>query len=329
MSQINLREPDRRRFLGRLARAGLAAAGASALGLSLWSGRGSRTEPGRASLSGLPDFSLPALKGRLSLVQGSDRAAAVRAAILALGGIEAFVRPGDRVLIKVNAAFASPPALGATTHPELLAEVARLCLAAGAARVAVTDNPINDPAACFELTGLAGAARSAGARLIPPRPDLFRRLSLEGGRLIRDWPVLAGPLLEADKLIGLAPVKDHSRAGASLSLKNFYGFLGGRRSVFHQRIDDIIAELALLVRPSLVVLDGIVAMTTNGPTGGSLADLKATRTMIAATDPVAADSLAATLLGRSAGRLPYLAKAEALGLGRTDYESLNPVRLAI
>ena len=67
-----------------------------------------------------------------------------------LGGMQAFVKPGERVLLKVNAAFASPPALGATSHPDLVAAVVRLCLDAGAARVIVTDNPINDPASCFD-----------------------------------------------------------------------------------------------------------------------------------------------------------------------------------
>ena len=78
----------------------------------------------------------------------------------ALGGIGQFIKRGDRVVLKVNAAFASPPMLSATTHPDLVAEVVRLCLAAGAAAVIVTDNPINDPESCFELSGIAQAARS-------------------------------------------------------------------------------------------------------------------------------------------------------------------------
>ena len=84
----------------------------------------------------------------------------------------------------------------------------------------------------------------------------------------------------------------------------------------------------MMVTPSLVILDGITAMMTNGPTGGSLEDLKQTNTMIVSTDQVATDAFGATLLGKSSSALPYIAKAEAAGLGTADYESLNPVRLS-
>ena len=67
-------------------------------------------------------------------------------------------------------------------------------------------------------------------------------------------------------------------------------------------------------------------MMTNGPTGGSLSDLKQTHTMIVSTDQVAADTFGAGLLGRTIHELPYLLKAEAAGAGTTDYEALKPVR---
>ncbi len=85
----------------------------------------------------------------------------------------------------------------------------------------------------------------------------------------------------------------------------------------------------MMVRPTLVILDGTSTMMTNGPTGGSLTDLKQTNTMIVSTDQVAADALGATLLGKTAAELPYIAKAEAAGLGTADYESLNPIRLSV
>ena len=112
----------------------------------------------------------------------------------ALGGIEAFVKKGERVLIKVNAAFASPPALSATTHPDLVTELVRLCLKSGAAEVRVADNPINDPAACFELTGIGPAARAAGARVMLPRTASFQPVSVSDGRLIKTGRCLSSRL---------------------------------------------------------------------------------------------------------------------------------------
>ena len=104
--------------------------------------------------------------------------------------------------------------------------------------------------------------------------------------------------------------------------------LGGRRNIFHQDIQTIIAELAGMVQPTLVVLDGTSTMMTNGPTGGSLADLKETRTLIVGTDQVAVDAFGATLLGKTAADLPFIAKAEALGAGSADYRSLSPVEVS-
>jgi uncharacterized protein (DUF362 family) len=319
---------NRRDFLRRLAGASVLAATAGGLGYLLGDATGPAAGPGRATKPGLGDFTVAAATAGqpgLAEVHGIDRAAMFAAAVSALGGLERYVAKGDTVLVKVNAVIASPPVLGATTHPDLLAAVVKACRAAGAARILVTDNPINAPQACFEVSGLAGAARQAEAVVVMPRPDFFSPVSLPGGRLLRDWPVMAGALAGVTKVIVLSQVKDHARAGASMSLKNLYGLLGGRRNVFHQDINGIIAELGRLIRPTLFVLDGVVSMMTNGPTGGSLSDLKATGTMIVSADPVATDALGAGLLGRAPDDLPYLRLAQAAGVGTLDVASLRPV----
>jgi len=323
-------DQDRREFLLRAAKAGVIAATAGVLGWWRYDSQG----PGASAESQdeeqpLPDFSVPGTSGKMSIVHGDDRARSVEMALHALGGIETFVRPGDRVLIKVNAAFAVPAMLCATTHPDLLRAVVGLCYKAGATSVLVTDNPINDPASCFALSGIGQAVREAGAQLILPQERLFRPMSLPGAKLIRRWPVLAGPFQGVTKVIGLAPAKDHHRSGASLTMKNWYGLLGGRRNLFHQDIHNIIKELALLVRPTLVVLDGTMTMMTNGPTGGSLSDLKATHTLVVSTDQVAADACGAELLGRKPTDLPFILKAAAAGMGNADYESLKPIRATL
>jgi len=100
--------------------------------------------------------------------------------------------------------------------------------------------------------------------------------------------------------------------------------LGGRRNIFHQDIHNIIKELAMMVKPTLVVLDATTAMMTNGPTGGSLSDLKPVNTMVVGTDQVAVDAFGATLLDKKISDLTFIAKAAALGLGTADWRSLRP-----
>lgn len=325
------REPaaDRREFLRRGIQAGAAVALTGGLAAWLWNRRPPGDFNRGAASALLPDFTSRTAGPRLAIVTGQDRAAMVRRGLEALGGIGRFIQRGDRVMLKVNAAFATPAILSATTHPELAAELVRLCLAAGAASVLVTDNPINDPDSCFHLTGIGPAVRAAGGTLVLPRAAQFAPGTLAGGRLIRDWPILHEPFRGITKLIGVAPVKQHNRAGASMTMKNWYGLLGGRRNQFHQDINGIIVELAMLVRPTFVVLDGTASMMANGPTGGSLADLKPTQTLVVSTDGVAADAFGATLLDRTHRDLPYLGRAAELGLGTVDFASLQPVRAAV
>lgn len=325
---------SRRDFLRRAAGAAAVTVAAGGLGLALLDRHGPKAEGGGKVAQGLGDYTIPEFSGvraRMAIVRGKpgpdggmDRAAMFERAVGGLGGLEKFITRGDRVLLKVNAAFATSPLLGATTHPDLLVAVAGLCLKAGAAQVSITDNPIHSPESCFELSGITDAARQSGSRIILPREELFTPVSLPGGTLIQNWPVLTGALKGVTKVIAMSPVKDHHRAGASMSLKNFYGFLGGRRNVFHQDINGIIAELAQLIRPTLLVLDGTVSMMSNGPTGGSLSDLKATGMLAVTTDPVAADAFGMELLGRSLDEAPYIRLAEAAGAGRSDYKALNP-----
>ena len=320
---------NRRQFLNRLAKAGVSVTAACMAGFWFHDPRGPAVSGKKNSDLTRFDFAIQGLEPEMSIIQGVDRAATLRMGLKCLGGIETFIHKGDRVLLKVNAAFATPPMLSATTHPAVVSEMARLCLKAGAASVVVTDNPINDPASCFSLTGIEEAAQEGGAEVILPREDLFTPMTVKDAKLIRDWPILSRPLNGITKVIGMAPLKDHHRSGASMTMKNWYGLLGGRRNIFHQDIHNIIKELALMVKPTFVVLDATTAMMTNGPTGGSLSDLRNTHTMIVSTDQVAADAYGASLLGRSLDQLPFIKKAEVAGAGTADYLKLRLFRTSV
>jgi uncharacterized protein (DUF362 family) len=321
------KELDRRQFLTRAGKAGIAIAATGAVSYLFYDATGPQPRSKTEELVTLPDFSVPQTAGQtMSIVKGYDRVKTVDKAMELLGGIERFVKPGETVAIKPNVAFASPPMLGATTRPELVAEVVRLCYSRGRAKqVYVTDNPINDPASCFRLSGIGKAASRTGAKVILPKDNLFGHTTLTGGKLIRNWPIFFEPFKKVHKLIGIAPIKHHHRSGASMTMKNWYGLLGGRRNIFHQDINTIICELAMMVKPTLVILDGTQVMMTNGPTGGSISDLRRADTLIASCDMVAADSYGCSLLDLKVADLPYLTKADRAGAGTTNYESLKPI----
>lgn len=317
---------SRRQFLARSAKAGISIAAVAAGAKLLYEPDVLNMLPKPSVVSGFKDYSVAPFAGQtMSIVSGSVRRQTVRKAVELLGGIGRFVNPGQTVLLKPNVAFASPPRICATSHPDIISEIAKLCYQAGARKVFITDNPINDPTSCFELSQISAAVTECGAEIIMPKTDLFRPLTLPGGKLLNNWPVLYEPFKNIDKVIGIAVVKNHTRSGASMTMKNWYGLLGGGRNIFHTDINTIIVELAMLMKPTLVILDGTQVMVSNGPTGGSSSDLKQINIMIAGCDSVAVDSFGATLLNMTPADLPYLLKAQELKLGTTDYQSLKPI----
>lgn len=326
MSENEQQKMDRRDLIRRGVMAGASLAAAGGLSFAALDTHGPTGDVHEDTIE-IPNLALENRQDVMSIVKGANRRGTLRKALDLLGGIEKFITKGDRVLIKVNAAFATPAKLGATTHPDTLGELIKLCYDRGGAReVIVADNPINDAQSCFKLTGIGKAASEAGATVMLPKEVYFEPTTVIGAELIRNWPVFFEPFKTVNKVIGLTPIKDHHRSGASMTMKNWYGLMGGRRNIFHQDIHTIISELAMMVKPTLVILDGTVSMISNGPTGGSLLDLKETNTMIAGTDQLAVDTFGATLLGLDKTKLGYLGKAEKAGVGTTNYESLKPLR---
>ncbi len=235
---------------------------------------------GRASR---PIPSLP----ELVVAQGESPQQLVRRAVDELGGMRRFIARGDIVVVKPNIGWDRAPEQAANTNPLLVAEVVRLCQDAGARRVVVTDVSCNDARTCFERSGIAAAARAAGADVILPEERRFKEVNLAGD-VLTTWPVLE-PFLAADKIINLPIAKHHSLTGCTLGMKNFYGIIGGQRSRLHQRINESLADLLAFARPTLTILDAYRVLMRGGPTGGSLADVEFKKTLLAGTDPVAID----------------------------------------
>ncbi len=263
---------------------------------------------------------------KITVVQGGEPRALVQRALEDLGGIRRFVSRQDVVVLKPNIAWDRTPEQAANTNPDVVAEVVRQCWQAGAKRVIVTDVSCNEPRRCFQRSGIQAAARSGGAEVILPDPELFREVDL-GGVVLKSWPVFT-PFLEADKLINLPIAKHHVLTGCTLGMKNWYGILGGQRNRLHQQIHQSLADLASFMLPTLTLLDCYRILLRNGPTGGSLEDVALKKTLVAGTDPVAIDAyVAKAYWNLDPEHLPYLQMAAARGLGTVDYDKL-PVKFS-
>ncbi|MCE5273202.1 DUF362 domain-containing protein [bacterium] len=249
----------------------------------------------------------------LSVATGADPEAITRRAIQELGGMGLFISRGDKVMIKPNIGWDRVPEQAATTNPTVVATLVALCLEAGAAKVYVLDNTINDPRRCYVRSGIKEAAEKAGAEC-PFVEDFNFKKAEVGGELIKQWPVYQ-PALEVDKIINAPIAKHHSLSRLTVGMKNFYGLMGGRRNQLHQDVHLSIAEMTRFFAPTLTVVDAVRILTGNGPSGGSLTDVKKTDTVIASLDPVAADSRAAGLFGIDPVEIRYLTLGQQMGLG--------------
>ncbi len=237
------------------------------------------------------------------------------------GGMQRFISRGDVVVIKPNISWAREPHLAATTHPEVLEAVIELCQEAGAKKVRIADNTIHTAQRCFAITGAGQVAQKTGADLVQPRSSRMKKMKLHGHRL-DVWPVFT-PLVEADKVINLPVAKVHGLSGLTLGMKNWIGAVGGRRGALHQDIHQTIVDLAQFFKPEITLIDATRIMISNGPSGGSLSDVKAVNRLILSNDPVAADARAALLFGKNPEDIGFIRLGHKWGLGTLDLTQLT------
>ena len=212
-----------------------------------------------------------------------------------MGGIERFVKPGSRVMIKPNMSFANPPEWGTGTSPQAVYTMAKLCLDAGAKRVIVCDNTLREPELCKAKTGIAEAIKSLkGVVLFIPKQDsMFIEKSDSRAKSLPTTEVVK-QVYESDCLIALPCAKSHSAGGVSLTCKGMMGLIKERGS-FHRETDmhTAIPELLYYMKPHISFVDATRALLDNGPAGpGKVVELN---TFVGGVDPVAVDSFAVTL----------------------------------
>ena len=262
----------------------------------------------------------------LAVAHGPSPSKITRAAIDAMGGMKRFVSRGDIVVVKPNMAWDRLPEQAANTNPEVVATIVQLCYEAGAKKVKVFDRAVNDPRRCHVQSGIAGAAKGAGAEVSHIDDRKFKDVKI-GGEALKTWPLYA-EVLEADKVINVPIAKHHSLARLTMAMKNWMGVMGGSRNAIHQKLDESLVDLAFAMKPTLTVLDSVRILTANGPQGGDLKDVKKLDTVVVGVDQVAVDSFGATLFGMKGSDLGYVRVGEKRGLGVMDLSRLRIKRVS-
>ncbi len=240
--------------------------------------------------------------------------AALAACLADIGGWAPYVAPGETVLLKVNLVSACEPSLGATTHPAFVSAVAKSLLAYGA-RVLIGDSPGGSFNAAhlkrvYRVCGMETAAEESGAELVFDTD--VAEVDNPSGRLLQHLNI-THMIAAADKVISLAKIKTHAMMTYTGVTKNLFGAIPGtEKAELHMRMPeamdfaDALLDIYLAAHPVLCLMDGILGMEGNGPTGGSPREIGV---VMASPSGPELDLVAASLIGLSADAVPLLKQA--------------------
>jgi uncharacterized protein (DUF362 family)/Pyruvate/2-oxoacid:ferredoxin oxidoreductase delta subunit len=242
---------------------------------------------------------------------------AVECAIDLLGGMNAFVRMGDRVLIKPNLLVAREPGKAVTTHPSVVKAILQLVRDSGGIPV-VGDSPaFGGLSRVASKAGIYEVVRKMGCELV----DFTDVTQVQGGHqgVFRTLEV-AKAVMDCDLLINLPKLKTHCMTTMTLSVKNLFGCVPGVRKVqWHLKAGvnrryfaQMLVDLYGVIRPGLNVVDGVVGMEGDGPNGG---DPREIGLIFAGADGIAVDSVICGVVGRAPLDLLTNRIGSDLGLG--------------
>lgn len=265
----------------------------------------------------------------LVAVREGERVPMLDRALAELGGIGAFVRPGQTVLIKPNMGWDVAPERGGNTHPEIVARLVTLCREAGAKSVSIFDNTCDQWQRCYANSGIAAAAEAAGALVVNGKDEsLYREIDIPQGVKLRRAKVHR-LVLESDVFLNVPVLKHHSGALMTAAMKNLMGVVWDRRYYHTNDMPQCIADFVTVVKPTLNIVDAYHPMVRNGPRGRSADDVVLMRTLLVSTDIVAIDAAAARLLGHAPTDVRHVQVAGRMGLGTIDLGAVDIRRLSL
>lgn len=301
----------RRDFLRNSIGSGIAAGAAVKMGgfNNLW------TDPSAA-----PEYDMVA-------IMGGEPDAMFDLGIQELGGMGAFIKKGQKVLLKPNIGWDVIPELAANTNPLLVKRIVEHCFKAGAREVYVFDHTCDNWVKCYSNSGIEKNAKSAGAKVVPGNSEsYYHEVAIPGVKLRK--AKVHQLLLETDVFINVPVLKEHSSAKMTCCLKNTMGLVWDRGYWHSNDLNQCIADFALYdKKPVLNIIDCYNVMVKNGPQGVSKEDVVSMKSQIITTDWVAGDAAAARMLGVAVEKIEYLPLAHKMGIGNMNLESLSIKRI--
>ena len=250
-----------------------------------------------------------------------------------LGGMAAFVKPGDRVLLKPNLLTGSRPSKECVTRPEVVYCVAQMVQAAGG-KPFLGDGPAFGSAkGVAKANGYLPLIDALNLPIVEFHGKRYETVSAEFNHLL-----LSKEAIEADVVINLPKVKSHVQLTMTMGVKNLFGCVPGKmKAWWHMeagkdcdRFGAMLVETARAIAPDLTILDGILGHEGNGPSGGEPRRLNL---LAASSNVFALDRAIVDILNVDPTSVPTVAASQRLGLCSTveaiDFPLLQPQVLHI
>lgn len=258
---------------------------------------------------------------------------ALRQVLEPLGGITAFVKPGDRVLLKPNLLTGARPGKECTTRSEVVYWVARLVQEAGG-KPFLGDSPAFGSARGVAIAnGYRPILEALNLPIIDFQGRRYQTIGEEFNHLL-----LSKEAMEADVVINLPKVKSHVQLTLTLGVKNLFGCVPGKmKAWWHMeagkdsaRFGNMLVETARTINPDLTILDGIIGHEGNGPSGGEPRPLGI---LGASAHVFALDRAMVEILGTDPAIVPTVAASQRLGvcptLSEMEFPLLAPAELCV
>ena len=218
-----------------------------------------------------------------------------------------------KIGIKPNLVVPSPAEDGATTHPEIVEAIVLYFQERGFRNLVILEGSWvgSKTSHAFKRCGYQALAKKLNVPLIDLQEDDSVPLAAEGMTV-----QVCSQVTGLDVLINVPVLKGHCQTGMTCALKNMKGCITNReKRRFHSMgLHMPIAALSTLIRQDLIIIDGLCGDLTFEEGGHPVAMNR----IIAAKDPVLADSYAAQLLGFDLSDVPYIQMAEKMGTGSAD-----------
>lgn len=284
----------------------------------------------KASERRLVETPAPKEKSKVAIVKAADYSQAekaVREAVRLLGGVKAFVKPTDKVIIKPNMIAATKPEEGEVTNPAMVEAVVKVFKETGAyVRVGEQTGWHGDPLTTFKVTGMYDAAMRGGADgVVNWDQDDYVDTPVPNGRCF-GVVKLPRSLVEADVIINVPKMKTNLVQVVTLGIKSWIGALhNSQRTFIHKnQLDNGFTTIdvvkALGPRLKLNILDGIEGMEGSGPHAGLVTK---PGIVLASSDVVAFSLVGCAIMGFHPMEVPAHQAGMKDGVGTADLREIE------